>query len=179
MPTYYCYKCVRELGLVPPVNDPTALTASQYQLDKFIKHTAPTGVYTTNSVFLDSSWSTYQHYIVTTASSGSLEIDDQGRKTLFTLLAGTRGCDTTMDYSPRLAAGSCWFAAKILGGSMPSQAISNQSRGSVLSVEKQFRSTPGELGVAPDYLLYGGGSGFLPLSFSGQTRNPNRTWIQY
>ena len=103
MPTYYCYKCVRECGLVAPVNDSTALTASQYQLDKFIKHTAPTGVYPTNSVFLDTSWSTYQRYIVTTASSGSLEIDDQGRKNLIYFA----GRDTGLRYVNGLFTATC------------------------------------------------------------------------
>lgn len=103
MPTYYCYKCVRKYELVSPVDDPTDLTASQYQLDKFIKHTDPTGVYTTNSVFLDSSWSTYQGYIVTTASSGSLEIDDKGRKNLIYFA----GSETGLRYDNGVFTATC------------------------------------------------------------------------
>jgi len=81
MPTYYCHICARNQNLVTPVN-PTGLTANQYQLDKFLKHTAPTGVYSTNSVFDDKQWTDYEEYMVTTTASCCLEIDDQGRKNL-------------------------------------------------------------------------------------------------
>lgn len=81
MSTYYCHECARQYRHISPV-DPSALTANQYQLDKFVKHTAPTGVYPTNSVFYDNSWSGYQNYMVTVAASGCLEVDNYGRKNL-------------------------------------------------------------------------------------------------
>lgn len=78
---YYCYKCARDCGHITPV-DPSRLNATKYQFDKFIKHTAPTGVYHRNSVFDADDWATYERYCVTTAASGCLEVDDQGRKNL-------------------------------------------------------------------------------------------------
>ena len=59
---------------------PTSLTGTSYQLEKFIKHTAPTGTYPINSIFNDPTYDTYSSYIVTGTISGLLEIDNQGRK---------------------------------------------------------------------------------------------------
>jgi hypothetical protein len=81
MSTYYCHKCgVSEGHIVPDV--PSNLTGEQCQLEKFIKHTAPTGTYKVNSVFSDPSYQKYADYIVNTSASGYLEIDDKQRKNL-------------------------------------------------------------------------------------------------
>lgn len=58
------------------------MDTSSYQVEKFIKHTAPTGLYPVNSVFEHRDWPTVKDYFVVTAASGCLEIDDQGRKNL-------------------------------------------------------------------------------------------------
>jgi hypothetical protein len=79
--TYYCHQCARELGLVTPA-DASAMTASGYLLEKYIKHTAPTGIYPVNSIFQSSDWQKYKSYALLTAASGCLEIDDQNRKNL-------------------------------------------------------------------------------------------------
>ena len=78
MSTYYCHACAI-LGLVTPAF-PVSLTGTQYQLDKFIKHTAPTGIYSINSVFNDPTYEAYSGFIVTGTISGFMEIDDRGRK---------------------------------------------------------------------------------------------------
>jgi hypothetical protein len=83
MPTFYCHECARKNNLIAPVMPVSGLApASGYPLEKFIKHTAPTGVYAVNSVFNDPSWPTYQNYLVAGAASGCLQIDDIGRKNL-------------------------------------------------------------------------------------------------
>jgi len=81
MPQYFCHQCAISNKLVIPV-EPFTFTGTSYQLDKFIKHTAPTGIYQINSVFDDPTYTTYHDYIVTGTISGMLEIDDRGRKNL-------------------------------------------------------------------------------------------------
>lgn len=78
MPQYFCHACSVSV-LVTPVF-PASLTGTSYQLEKYIKHTAPTGIYTINSVFDDPTYNAYSGYIVTGTISGLLEIDDYGRK---------------------------------------------------------------------------------------------------
>jgi len=81
MTQYFCHECQMLLGLVSPAN-PISLTGTNYQLERFIKHTAPTGTYTINSVFADPTYTTYANYIVSGSVSGFLEIDDYGRKNI-------------------------------------------------------------------------------------------------
>jgi hypothetical protein len=84
MPTYYCTACMYKHGLVSPVTPGAALPASgSYELEKFIKHTASGAVFSLNSVFNDPTWPTYHKYMVAAIASGSLEVDDQGRKNLY------------------------------------------------------------------------------------------------
>lgn len=64
---------------------PVTLTGTTYQLEKFIKHTAPTGSYPILSVFSDPAYETYRDYVVTTTVSGSAQIDDRGRTNLLWL----------------------------------------------------------------------------------------------
>ena len=61
---------------------PVTLKGTSYQLEKFIKHTAPTGVYSLNSVFSGPSYDQYHDYIITTTVSGSVQVDDRGRTNL-------------------------------------------------------------------------------------------------
>jgi hypothetical protein len=62
--------------------DTSSLTGSKYQLDKFVKHTAPQGNYNLNSVFASSSYQSYRDWLVDATASGSLEVDDMGRHNL-------------------------------------------------------------------------------------------------
>jgi hypothetical protein len=81
MSDYYCHSCAVKLGLITPTITAN-LTGSNYQLEKFIKHTAPTGRYSINSVFDDPNSSKYRDYTISGSLSGCLEIDGGGRKNL-------------------------------------------------------------------------------------------------
>ena len=81
MSEYYCHKCAAIKGLMNPAS-PTDLIGTPYQLDKFIKHTAPAGIYPVNSIFDNLDYSAYRDYVVYTSGSGCFEIDDQGRSNL-------------------------------------------------------------------------------------------------
>lgn len=79
MADYYCHSCaVSESIVVPEI--PQNLSGSDYQLDKFLKHTAPSTVYPgVNSIFDNPTYDSYKDFIVTTLASGSVQIDDYGR----------------------------------------------------------------------------------------------------
>jgi hypothetical protein len=65
---------------------------STYQLDKYIKHTAPHSVSTSQpllSLFANPATSQYKDYIVTALNAGAVRIDDKGRKN-FIYAAGRR-----------------------------------------------------------------------------------------
>lgn len=112
VPTYYCHKCARLKGYISPI-DPSELERSQYQLEKFIKHTAPDRAYPTNSVFNDSNGETYQSYMVSAAASGCLEIDDQGRKNLIYFA----GKETALRYEDGIFAATCSGVTVVCGES--------------------------------------------------------------
>jgi len=79
---HYCHECSVLNGLVIPAS-PSSLTGTSYQLEKYIKHTAPTGIYEgLNSVFDDPTYEAYSGYTVTGTASGLLEIDYKNRKNL-------------------------------------------------------------------------------------------------
>jgi len=75
---YYCHDCAIKNGILKPTI-PTLLTGTQYQLGKYLKHTAPTSNCNFNTIFAGPASSTYQNFIVTTVASGHVQIDDQGR----------------------------------------------------------------------------------------------------
>lgn len=82
MPQYYCHRCMISNSLVIPAS-PSSLAGTQYQLSKFIKHTAPSASSSrTHSVFNDPTYQAYSTYVVNTAASGFLEIDDWNRENL-------------------------------------------------------------------------------------------------
>lgn len=81
MSLYYCHSCNSQLGIIVPA-DPASLTGTQYQLDKFIKHTAPTGAYPVNSVFDTPRYDDIKDYWLRTTASGAVEVDHLGRKNL-------------------------------------------------------------------------------------------------
>ena len=78
MSTYYCHSCAISLGHLRCLGTQN-LTGSQYQLDKYIKHTAPTGTYGLNSVFDVGDYPSYRDYVIHTQASGSVEVDGGGR----------------------------------------------------------------------------------------------------
>ena len=81
MSNYYCYECSVSNSLIFPIDpDPLNLTGTNYQLDKYMKHTTPPTQKGIITVFNDSAYENYRGYIVTGTISGMLEIDDKNRK---------------------------------------------------------------------------------------------------
>jgi hypothetical protein len=70
---------------------PEPLTGTQYQLEKYLKHTAPTTTYDFNTVFTAPSSYTYNDFIVSTVSSGHVEIDDRNRLNLVLVASAQTG----------------------------------------------------------------------------------------
>lgn len=91
MSKFFCHLCSVS-GLITP-ELPTSLTGTFYQLEKYIKHTAPTGTYPLNSIFIDPTYNTYSGYIVTGTMSGLLEIDERGRKNYIWYAGETTGAE--------------------------------------------------------------------------------------
>jgi hypothetical protein len=75
---YYCINCAIAGGQLKPAV-PTNLFDTQYQLEKYLKHTAPSSPYGFNSVFSDPSTVAYRNYIVTAVSSGHVQVHTSGR----------------------------------------------------------------------------------------------------
>ncbi|MCE0496576.1 MAG: hypothetical protein LV481_01330 [Methylacidiphilales bacterium] len=83
MADHYCHECALRLGLLTPVVAPTSnITGSTYQLGKFMKHTMPTNYAGVLSIFDRPEYTPYLDYTVTTAASGSVEVDAQNRVNL-------------------------------------------------------------------------------------------------
>jgi hypothetical protein len=80
-PVYYCHSCARKRGYLSSMQT-GSLTNTSYQLGKYIKHTNPDPKYNVQSVFNSSSTQAYRDYIVSSSLSGSVEIDDQGRRSV-------------------------------------------------------------------------------------------------
>jgi hypothetical protein len=81
MVQHYCHSCAIALG-IPATVQTDKLLDSQYQLDKFLKHTAPGTTYQINSIFADPGTASYAQYVVNTAGSGWYQVDDQGRHSM-------------------------------------------------------------------------------------------------
>ncbi len=91
MSDYYCHACAGIFGWMN-VQNPDDLTGTEYQVDKFIKHTVPSSNYSgAVSIFQDPNLSTYATYVGNTAGSGCLEIDDLGRKNIIWVAGSTTG----------------------------------------------------------------------------------------
>jgi len=88
MSVYYCHACAAIKGWMNAAS-PANLTGTPYQLEKYIKHTVPTGIYPVNSTFDDPGYETYRSYVVNTSASGCLEVDGYGRRNLI-WVAGQR-----------------------------------------------------------------------------------------
>lgn len=85
-----CQQCARTKGLLPEVVT-SHFTATRYQLEKYIKHTAPQQLYRYNSVFKDPSTAMYSNYIVSALADGYVEIDDRDRVNVNYFASATAG----------------------------------------------------------------------------------------
>jgi hypothetical protein len=90
MAGYYCHECALKMGLLHPA-EPMILTGTEYQLNKYLKHTAPTSDYNFNTIFTGPASSTYHSYIVTTIASGHVQVDDRGRTNVLWVASGPTG----------------------------------------------------------------------------------------
>jgi hypothetical protein len=94
MSTYYCHSCAHALGHYPATSPESVnLTGSNYQLQKFVKHTTPAtgGWVGKNSIYSDPTYETYKNYYVSGSLSGSLEIDAHGRKNVIWYASSSLG----------------------------------------------------------------------------------------
>jgi hypothetical protein len=85
MTKHYCRNCGQNLGHIQYVDPITDFTGSvgSYKFDKYLKHISlPVVGSGTISVFNNSDYNAYKNYIIDTAISGSVEIDDMGRTNL-------------------------------------------------------------------------------------------------
>jgi len=74
---------------VPSAAPTERLFDTPYQLDKYMKHTAPGTAYPINSVFSSPGTAEYANYIVSAVGSGWYQLDDRGRYNM-TWYAGTQ-----------------------------------------------------------------------------------------
>jgi hypothetical protein len=92
MAIYYCHACAVLLKAVQPLCSLTIdLTGTQYQLEKFLKHTAPANMNGFISVYDDPSYPQYKDWSVTASLSGCVEIDDASRKNIIWYAGKTIG----------------------------------------------------------------------------------------
>jgi hypothetical protein len=89
---YLCLDCCGLLGHSSTVAQLQAggfgQINSQYQLDHFWKHVAPSTAYPVNGLFVDPNSTSYCNYLVSTIAAGCVEFDEMGRKN-FILFAGS------------------------------------------------------------------------------------------
>lgn len=78
--TRICHSCASVEGHMPGLPSGSA-TGTNYQLDKFLKHTVPPSA-STSVISVFSSGSKYSNYIVNTMLSGAVEFDSLGRKNI-------------------------------------------------------------------------------------------------
>jgi hypothetical protein len=82
---HYCHECASKLSDFNLVAPSTLLAApgdqypTQFQFDKYLKHTLGTSTMQINSLFADPSWPKYQSYLISTLASGCLVISENGR----------------------------------------------------------------------------------------------------
>jgi len=75
-----CHQCGISEGLISPNPDETInLTGTTYQLDKYMKHTAPYNQPGFNSVFDDPTYEAYRSYHINASYSGCVEVDGNRR----------------------------------------------------------------------------------------------------
>jgi hypothetical protein len=74
-----------------PQVDVTRLTETEYQLEKYLKHTAPTSAYLFNTVFPSPGSATYADYVIAAVNSGHVEIDAKERINIIYVASSTTG----------------------------------------------------------------------------------------
>jgi hypothetical protein len=80
---YYCPECAVHLNLVNPIDAATQnLTGSNYQLEKFVKHTAPIEYHGLISGFFWQDYPLYRDFTISGSIAGIVQIDDQNRRNL-------------------------------------------------------------------------------------------------
>ena len=94
MASNLCWDCANAEGHLINM-DPSAVLASTYQLDKFMKHTQPTWTVGVNSVFADPTTAAYAGYVVTSLVSGSVALDRFARPTFIWYAGKTIGATYT------------------------------------------------------------------------------------
>ena len=98
MDDYYCRECAAKNGFpnIPSGFDPTG---TPYQIEKFWKHTRPTGIYAVNSVYDDPSPAAYSGCLASGLAHGFWQVDGSGR-TAMVWYAGKRVGQTNFKNSP-------------------------------------------------------------------------------
>jgi hypothetical protein len=80
---HFCHDCAVRLRHVSPIDAAvTSLTGSNYQFEKFTKHTAPAQYNGLVSVFFSQEYPRYRDFTISGSLSGGLQIDDKSRKNL-------------------------------------------------------------------------------------------------
>ena len=92
-----CHDCARARKLLPEQAGPR-FTDTEYQLDKYIKHTAPIDGYNYNSVFKHDSTADYSNYIINTLAAGYVEVDDRNRTNVVYFASATAGYAISMGH---------------------------------------------------------------------------------
>jgi hypothetical protein len=80
-PTYCCHRCAAARGDLVSIHT-GSLLETDYQLGHYMKHAVPDARFNVQSVFGSPSTQAYENYIVSSSLSGSVEIDDRGRKNI-------------------------------------------------------------------------------------------------
>ena len=84
-----CPECARAESLLPTLDD--SFTGTEYQLERYIKHSVPNSSEPYLTVFKAPSTAAYSGYIVAAAASGYVEIDDWNRQNLVVFASATTG----------------------------------------------------------------------------------------
>ncbi len=90
MESYLCHHCSVAKGHLQSVATGSIL-ATTYQLGKYLKHSLPDPRYNVQSVFDSISTQQYTSYIVSSALSGSVQFDDQGRTNIIWVAGNPTG----------------------------------------------------------------------------------------
>jgi hypothetical protein len=98
MAQYICQECARSKELLPKVVG-SRFTDTEYQLEKYIKHTAPKNTYRYNTIFKDPSTAMYSTYVVSTLADGYVEIDDRDRINVNYFASATSGYAISMGHA--------------------------------------------------------------------------------
>src|SRR5262245_15034741 len=84
-----CPECARAEKLLPSLDG--KFTGTEYQLEKYLKHSVPDAAESYVTVFKAPSTAAYSGYIVAAAASGYLEVDDHNRHNVVVFASATTG----------------------------------------------------------------------------------------